>query len=249
MRVRKAGRATRALVRGLGQFALIVTGVLVALALDQHVERHAERALESQYYQRLGEDVRATMNSLRSSHDRFVRAEIATKYLESLLSNVNATPPSGSVLYLATQRASHWTVPTYFRATLDEMMSVGSLRLIRDDEIRGDLLAFYQWELTHTRLWTLTDLRFMRLARGMQYPLSDERFVDACDYDVHPLDCNVDVPGTDPEALWAELRQNPEVVAMLRHNTRDFLRARELLTPQLDRGDALLARLARFPDK
>ena len=235
----------RTVFRVFGEFVLIVAGVLVALAADQYAETRRERTLEASYLNRLYEDVEATTESVRGVGARFLRAELAVRYLDSLLASPGAEPPGGSVLYLATQRASPGSLPTYFRGTLDEMESTGNLRLISDPSLRGRVLSFFEWEETHSVLWNGMDGRFRTLSRGLQYPASDERFIDQCAPDVHPAECTVDVPGVDALAIWKDLHGRPEVLAMLRHNIRDFVRARPLLAMQVTRGDSLLVAIER----
>ena len=93
----------RTVFRVFGEFVLIVGGVLVALAADQYAETRRERTLEASYLNRLYEDVEATTESVRGVGARFLRAELAVRYLDSLLASPGAEPPGGSVLYLATQ--------------------------------------------------------------------------------------------------------------------------------------------------
>lgn len=70
--------------RVIGEFVLIVSSVLVALAVDQYVETRKERSLERQYLSRLLDDVVATAESLQNTKGTFRRAEIAARYLDSL---------------------------------------------------------------------------------------------------------------------------------------------------------------------
>ena len=235
--------------RVIGEFFLIVISVLVALAVDQYAERREEREQEGQYLVRLAEDVESTGQSIRTTQGSFLRAEIAARYLDSLLADPPARTPPASTLYIATQSASRWYTPTYQKGTLDEMKSVGGLRLVRDQEVRERVLRFFAWEETHDLLFDDIDTRFRTFSRSLQIPSSDERFFETCPPEIHPADCEVNVPGINGEALWLELRSSPEVNGMLRHLIRDTYRSQELLSEHLVRADSLVDLLRRVVER
>jgi hypothetical protein len=125
------------------------------------------------------------------------------------------------------------------------MKSIGALRLIRDQEIRANVLDFFAWEDRHDKLFNHIDERFRTFSRSLQYPATDERFFSSCPPEVHPAACQVHVPGIDGESLWTEFRSDPAVHGMLRHLIRDTYRSRQLLTAHVVRADSLTARLRR----
>lgn len=238
-------RFRETLARACGEFVLIVAGVLVALALDQYAETRRERALETFYLLGLREDVEASTSSVRNAARGYRRAEIAVRYLDSLLTSAGAAPPDGSTVYFAADRGYDRSALVYARSTLEEMESTGSLRLIRDPRLRRQMLSFYRQEEVFSRALERQDGRFRSVARGLQYPSTDERIYDDCPANVHLTACNVEVPGIDAAGIWRELRGRPDVPGMLRNSIRDFLRARQLLEAQAVRGDSLVAAIDR----
>lgn len=231
--------------RAFGEFVLIVAGVLVALAVDQYSEDRHERALETSYLLRLRDDVEASTGAIRVAAQNYLRAEGAVRYLDSLLTTPGAVPPGGSTLYLAADRGYDRSSLVYSRSALDEMESTGSLRLIRDPQVRKQVLSFYRWEEVFAGVLENHDLRFRYVARGLPFPSSSDRFHNDCPPDQHMTECDVEVPGIDEAEVWRELRSREEVPAMLQNSIRDFLRARQLLDEQSTRGDSLIALIDR----
>jgi hypothetical protein len=229
--------------KAFGEFVLIFVGVLVALTVDQWAESNREDELEAHYLARLLDDVSATARSLRISKDSFLRADITSRFLDSILSEANGNLPDAGTLYIATQGAYRWFTPSYTRTTLDEMESIGGLQFLEDWDLRRAVISFYEWEETHEDLWENMDNRLRNVLRGVQYPSTDERFFNDCAPEVHPADCPVDIPGIEAEEIWNRLRLSPDINGMLRQNIRDVFRAQELLEDHLQRAEDLIARL------
>lgn len=240
--LRRAGGA-------FGEFVLIVVGVLVALTVDQWAETRREKELEAHYLARLLDDVTATVHQLEASRSAFQRAEVASRYLDSLLSAADPRLPDASTLYIATQRAYRASAPIYTRTTLEEMESAGGLRLLEDWELRRVIIYFYRIEENHAKLWEQMDTGLRQVLRGVQYPSTDERFFEVCPPEVHPADCPVEVPGIDVHEIWNRLRSAPDVHGLLRENIRDALRAQEILDPQIARAENLISQLEEAQER
>jgi hypothetical protein len=122
------------------EFVVIVVGVLVALAVDAAWEVRSDRRQEVEYYRALAQDVRAdtaeyrialwmTRRSVEASQE--VRAAILGDPLRS------ERPLSKSLYY-----ASWVNYPDWASGTIDELYSAGTIRLIRDEEIKQALHTY-----------------------------------------------------------------------------------------------------------
>lgn len=123
-----------------GEFIVIVLGVLVALSVDAGLEVRAERARERAYYQSLARDladdtaeyaiaIRMSARSIEAGHQ--VRSVILGDPY------AGTRPLSQSVAY-----ASWVNYPDWSSGTLDELYSVGTIRLIRKQEIKDAIHAY-----------------------------------------------------------------------------------------------------------
>ena len=156
--------------RLLAELAVIVAGVLIALAADAWWEQRRERNEAEDYLQRLLVDFEATERRLHNTR------EADSKTLESVSGIVDrayrgAFPPPDSL-----------DLPTRFNSfepligTLTALVESGDLRLIRSDSLRFELIAFLalissvEQTLRHTEtlIWNSTERVALGRARHSQ---------------------------------------------------------------------------------
>lgn len=132
---------TSRFLNALRDLALIVAGVLIALAVDQAAETVGERRREADYLVALQEDVEADLDALRGPlSEGLDRREAAARLVVAGLNGASLEPTQ---LLAALDRAGHVTFFAPRRATFDDLISTGNLRLIRDREIRAALIEYY----------------------------------------------------------------------------------------------------------
>jgi hypothetical protein len=153
------GRMTRTLSRRraailAGEFVLVVLGVLVALALDQWRARRHDRSLEAAYVARLRGD-------LVTDTARFGWFTGVLDTKDAVLHELLLPPAPGDVPLPALARLSrvrHSTfigLPPVTAATFNELLSTGSVNLLRSDDLRAGLGEYYAF---YARLTTILDL-------------------------------------------------------------------------------------------
>jgi hypothetical protein len=126
---------TSRFLNALRDLALIVAGVLIALAVDQAAETVGERRREAEYLVALQEDVKADLAALRGPlSEGLDRREAAAQLV---VAGLNGLPLEPAQLVAALDRAGHVAFFAPRRATFDDLISTGNLRLIRDREIRA----------------------------------------------------------------------------------------------------------------
>jgi len=210
------------------EFAVVFLGVLVALGVDQWWDIQQDRALEQAYYGSLLEDLMRDTSEYRTSFEVMEEsAQIANEVLDASL-GLDEFPANGGRLY----RASFFNFPQRSTATIDELMSSGNLRLLRDDSIKSAMLAYYrdvdEWQ---PRL------------RGVEFTQSTLDYRQTVQDLVFRLTPRDGVPVLDAAALGDELRQREQLPAilgtMLQHQSRQLLQYKR----QLDQAEALIALL------
>lgn len=131
------------------EFLVIVAGVLVALAVDEWNDVRRARVQESVYLERLLDDLRmdTTTFSPGSNGGAERNAKIAslTALLEVAPRSVLEEEALRAVARdLAAATIGSWgSLPT-MRITYDELISTGSLGLIRDADVRRRIAVYYQ---------------------------------------------------------------------------------------------------------
>jgi hypothetical protein len=219
------------------EFAVIVLGVLVALALESYWEDRQERRLELEYLQRLVSDF----------HDDYLRIENARKAtqvqhqhienaLEILDDGTRISPDDLLSVFMASR--SVWS--REIGATFQELFGTGQLRLVRNGELRNRLVDFYSYlSIAIVAAPGLEDrMPYRNIVRGEISPnlqeairgcggeqsrilaLPDTNMVMSCDF------------GAQNEAAADALdriRQNPEAIRSLRRWAAAFTALRSRL--------------------
>lgn len=160
--------------RAAAEFALIVTGILLALWIDGWVESRREAALERHYLGLLVRDLDATVAGL----DRFVALNTAVRAAGIDAYRMLHEDPAeldadllASKLYATAQRIT----PRLPRAAYTELLSSGGLRLIRDPDLRDAVMQFYE---ESERLFTVLEKNATGAVDGtMNQKLFDEGLV------------------------------------------------------------------------
>lgn len=126
----------------LGEFVVIVVGVLVALWVDQLREARVNAGLEVEYLESLLTDLDADLAQFDSTEAWMRRSETAAA---TVLALYEGSPPTENVadLVAAVETAGWQFVPTITRNTIDDLRSTGNLRLIRDPDLRRAIASYY----------------------------------------------------------------------------------------------------------
>lgn len=126
----------------LGEFVVIVVGVLMALWVDQLREARVNEALEVEYLESLVTDLEADLAQFDSTEAWMRRSEAAAATVLALYAG---SPPTKTEtdLVAAVETAGWQYVPSITRNTIDDLRSTGNLRLIRDPALRRAIASYY----------------------------------------------------------------------------------------------------------
>ncbi len=132
------------LLRIVGEVAVIVVGVLIALAADEVRERSAERTLVAAYVESLATDLRADSTEFAGmlGPSGLPAQRDATIRLIEILSDSTLAPSNGTVLSLLRAQIL-LPFAKKRRATFDDMVGSGRLGLISDPDLRRDLVEYF----------------------------------------------------------------------------------------------------------
>jgi hypothetical protein len=126
----------------LGEFVVIVVGVLMALWVDQLREARANAELEVEYLRSLVIDLEADLAQFDSTEAWMRRSENAAA---TVLALYEGSPPTDDVadLVAAVETAGWQYFPSITRNTIDDLRATGNLRLIRDPALRRAIASYY----------------------------------------------------------------------------------------------------------
>ena len=126
----------------LGEFAVVVTGVLVALALNAWWQGRQDRSFERQYVDQLEQDIVQTIAGIEGASDADARSDRALTMLIRAY-RTDPAPPRDSLLRWSIN-APNVVLTAPILGTAETIVSSGDLRLIRDDSLRLSLPSFLE---------------------------------------------------------------------------------------------------------
>lgn len=206
--------------RLIGEFLVIVVGVVVALGVDRWVQTVDEAEAEREHLELVRRDLEGNREIFHELQRDWKAAADASRLLLAALDDGDRRPPD-SVLLTAVARAGTVNTQPARDGSFRGMEATGALRLIRDPALRADIVAYFTQDLRDGRpmLEDRSDLRFRAFARAQLMPSAWE-YAERCEWPTPTTDCDVsDPPPTD--ALWAALNREPEIREMLRTRLND----------------------------
>lgn len=126
----------------LGEFFVVVLGVLVALWVDEIKEARVDAGLEVEYLHSLLIDLDADLAQFDSADAWSRRQEAAAATVLSLYDGTPTTK-SAAELVAAVETAGWQFFPSITRNTIDDLKSTGNLRLIKDPTLRRAIASYY----------------------------------------------------------------------------------------------------------
>ncbi|HEU0300844.1 MAG TPA: hypothetical protein VFR37_15385 [Longimicrobium sp.] len=136
-------RQLRAIVRWfVAELAIIVTGILLALAVQAWWEGRGERALEREYLHELLADLRETERVMAAADSVHVPTDRAGALLVQAFFTPER-PPRDSVLAWFL-RASGYQTPRPVLGTAEALVSTGDLSLLNDRTLRAAVTAYIE---------------------------------------------------------------------------------------------------------
>jgi hypothetical protein len=120
------------------EFLVVVTGVLVALAVQATYERNADRSRETAYLRQLAAELRATEATMASA-DSFTASGDRAGVM--LLRSYRAPAPRDSIL-IWLNAVGRFSFHLPVTGTAEALVASGDLRLIRDDSLRAAITAY-----------------------------------------------------------------------------------------------------------
>jgi hypothetical protein len=126
--------------RLLAEFGVITLGVLVALAIDSAWKVHQDRQDEKLYLEAVLEDLELSISNLELTIEAADRAQTQldrVRHIASLDVPADSAPGFISAIVSA---VGYQATPIISRAAVQDLISTGNLRLIRDREVRRAIL-------------------------------------------------------------------------------------------------------------
>ncbi len=169
---------------------MIVFGVLVALAADSWNDSRLDRIDETEYLARLESAIASDTADFRFILDWMDRKETGLRRLDALLSSRTSDFEPDTVLADLTAAANFgWNVgPLAGTATFEDLRSSGRLGLIRDQNLRGEIIEYYETAEGEDRRMEARETQYPHISYQLvpfsRGPSNEDEYARAEDVDV-----------------------------------------------------------------
>lgn len=211
---------------------VVVVGIFLGMQVTEWNDERKTEARSQEYTQRLLTDLQIEYKYARSVEKYFSTAyKSGTKAFDGLTGSSNET---NQKILIHAFRTTQWMWYERHRATFDELVSAGELRLIIDIELRNTAVNFYSnsTETYKEARDSLTFTEYRNLFDETISPSLRAMLIDLCGDKESPFDsntntvtftvdykCELDVDdATINEAIKA-LKENPNLITGLRRQT------------------------------
>ena len=162
--------------RMVGEFFLIVTGVLVALMVESALEDRKNDALRDEYFSRVQADVAADKLAVVNRIEFFVSVQ---KFSQNTLDWLESDRPVDQDVLLASFYAAElWPfIPNL--ATYQDLQSTGNIRLMDDIEFRTKLANYYNKANASRAGWNPSE-DYRSIIRGVIPTRAQEAIRQSC---------------------------------------------------------------------
>jgi hypothetical protein len=127
-----------------GEIAIIVVGVLLAISLDSCNEARIARRTEKEYLTRLAEDLRTDTATFNFVDRALARKTAALSFADNAIGGTRALADTLKLFQALVYGANFsWNQPRVRTTTFEELQSTGNLRLLRDPNLRAQVVRYY----------------------------------------------------------------------------------------------------------
>lgn len=199
----------------MGEFAIIVLGVLMALWVDAGRQGISDRQTETAYIESLATDLRSDLAEIDSATAWTHRFEAAAATVLAFLDGVTTDPDE---LVIAVQLAGWQYPPAFSTHTIDDLRSTGNLRLLRSEELKRAMSAYYLSLERYERLrQPLIDRVWEEYDARVGEVLSPGQRVQTLikEFGPHPMDPRIQWSDTQPAEIRRAFLEDRSLVTAL----------------------------------
>jgi hypothetical protein len=128
--------------RWIGEFAVIVAGVTVALASDSMWNRWQNRQAAHAYMEQLGAELDENTRRLQAAVALEDEQRAAAGGAYKAIARGDVILRDSAVAWAITRRGVHYSDPRVLMGTVTTLISTGDLRLMRDPQLRQAIAAY-----------------------------------------------------------------------------------------------------------
>jgi hypothetical protein len=122
------------------EFMVVVTGVLMALAVQAWYQHQQDRGREQSYLRQISADLEETERRIARADSVYQRGDQAITALLSAYQSAELPSEDSVAVWIWSSR--RYRAPAPVMETVESLATTGELRLIRDDSLRAAILSY-----------------------------------------------------------------------------------------------------------
>ncbi len=207
----------------LGEFFIVVLGVLAALWVENWNSDRKDLILEREYVDSLIADLELDNASIRDAmpYAEYV-ADNGRSVLNSIADRQFAGTPESFVR--SVNLTAHLRFPTYSRATINDLMATGNLHLLRSKAVRDNIAAYYsaiEWNTQWNESAREAQTR-MTLITAAVLDVRHREFIDSQNNAGAPwAPDTLDVSSAEAEEILETLIEHPDAKGLISYMIRE----------------------------
>ncbi|WCO00448.1 DUF6090 family protein [Psychroserpens ponticola] len=212
----------------IGEIVLVVIGILIALQINNWNQNRISKELESQYCNRLLEDVREEKVILQGLLNYSTQVVSHAKNAISVYENSPDSNPNPVDNLIDMYQASQIMDPNSAESTYRELIASGQINLIQNDRLKTALIRYYEVDWTESILFKLTNSYRKNLRGKMPDPIQTEirskcgdifiKYKKGYGFEVVlPKTCEVDIDATFAQSVVDVLSKDESLKKDLRY--------------------------------
>lgn len=214
------------LVYAIGEIVLVVIGILIALQINNWNQNQLNKQKESQYYERLLEDVREEKAILEAVINYSYQVVHHAKKAVLVFEN-SPTASSNPIENLVDMyQASQLQDPNPASSTYKELIASGQINLLQNDKLKSTLMRYYETDWMETGVFKLIN-RYRENLRGKMPDAIQTAIRSSCG-DIYtktrdsyltslPTSCDPTIEATFAASVVSELRTDESLKEDLRY--------------------------------
>ena len=134
----------------IGEIVLVVIGILIALQINNYNETRKSRNLESEYIERLLEDLKEDEAIIQAVLNYQQEVTFHAKMAMEIFENIDGNSFNPVEKLINLYQASQILDPSPASSTYKELIASGQINLLEDDNLKTAMIRYYEIDWTET---------------------------------------------------------------------------------------------------
>ena len=164
------GKTGKYLKYAIGEIALVVIGILIALSINNWNENSKNRKLETSYLMRISKDLDNDLLDYEGTSELARERNERVLFLEQAIKDAQLVEKSPDYFIKSIAYAGYTYRPAISNHSFEELKSSGRLELINNEDLRISIAKYYDFEFSYSQFEFIKEdvqLKYNEYSRGI----------------------------------------------------------------------------------